>query len=64
MRDRLKQDYLVGGDPPSPIDPAPGCRFAQRCPWFASSCRQILPALDPVEADHFAACLRVSDRFS
>lgn len=28
------------GDPPSPVDPSPGCRFASRCPRVRQSCRE------------------------
>jgi oligopeptide/dipeptide ABC transporter ATP-binding protein len=45
LRDRLKKDYLVKGDPPSPVDPPPGCRFAQRCPFVVERCRDELPIL-------------------
>jgi peptide/nickel transport system ATP-binding protein len=29
---------LPRGEPYSPIDPEPGCRFAGRCPWAAEEC--------------------------
>jgi oligopeptide/dipeptide ABC transporter ATP-binding protein len=34
---------LPRGEPYSPLDPPPGCRFAGRCPWAADEC------LGPVE---------------
>ena len=61
LRDRLKQRYLVKGDPPSPVDPPPGCRFAQRCPFVIDSCREQLPALDVVGPAHYVACHRVDE---
>lgn len=61
LRDRLKQSYLVKGDPPSPVDPPPGCRFAQRCPAAAAHCREVLPDLDAIGTHHFVACHRVSE---
>jgi peptide/nickel transport system ATP-binding protein len=60
-RDALKQRYLVKGDPPSPVDPPPGCRFAQRCPAVVDVCRERLPALDAIAADHYVACHRVAE---
>jgi peptide/nickel transport system ATP-binding protein len=35
----------LSGDPPSPIDPAPGCRFAGRCPFVEEVCRVVTPEL-------------------
>lgn len=61
MRDALKQRYLVKGDPPSPVDPPPGCRFAQRCTSVIDVCRTALPPLDPITPGHFVACCRVGE---
>ena len=33
------------GDPPNPINPPPGCRFASRCPFAEARCRTETPAL-------------------
>lgn len=49
---------LLEGDPPTPIDPPPGCPFAPRCPEAKSRCRTDKPDLiqhgdDPA---HLAAC--------
>jgi oligopeptide/dipeptide ABC transporter ATP-binding protein len=49
---------LLEGDPPTPIDPPPGCPFAARCPEVKSRCRTDKPELiqhgdDPA---HLAAC--------
>ncbi|MFI5659536.1 ABC transporter ATP-binding protein [Streptomyces sp. NPDC051684] len=43
-------------DPPRVIDPAPGCRFRARCPLAVDRCHQVTPRLQPVGADHAAAC--------
>jgi peptide/nickel transport system ATP-binding protein len=61
LRDELKQRYLVKGDPPSPVDPPPGCRFAQRCPLVIDRCRAELPILEVTGRDHFVACHRTSE---
>ena len=61
LRTRLKQQYLVMGEPPSPIDPAPGCRFAGRCPFAVERCRRDDPPLGAVTAGHLVACHRVGE---
>ena len=49
---------LLEGDPPTPIDPPPGCPFATRCPEVKSRCRTDKPELIPHGDDpaHLAAC--------
>ena len=59
-RDALKTRYLVAGEPPSPIDPPPGCRFAPRCPFAVERCRTEPPALVSRNGHH-AACHRVGE---
>ncbi|WBU30013.1 ABC transporter ATP-binding protein [Rhodopseudomonas palustris] len=58
LRDELKAKYLVKGEPPSPVDPPPGCRFAQRCPFAEARCRAELPFLDAAGHEHYVACHR------
>ena len=54
-RQRTKQTSIMG-EPPSPVDPPPGCRFASRCPLAEDRCRAETPALRPIESGHRAAC--------
>lgn len=61
LRDTLKAKYLVRGDPPSPVDPEPGCRFAQRCPYVIDRCRLDHPALETIEDGHKVACIRIGE---
>ena len=53
-RDRI----VLQGDPPTPIDPPPGCPFAGRCPKVQPICRRENPALSARESEpsHQAAC--------
>lgn len=44
------------GEVPSPINPPPGCRFAERCPHAHDRCREQQPTLKEVEAGHRVAC--------
>jgi len=44
------------GDVPSPLDPAPGCPFASRCPKVMDECRRVNPVFTAVEPEHWVAC--------
>ena len=52
---------ILEGDVPSPINPKPGCRFAQRC-WMASDkCTKDNPPLIEVEPGHKVRCFFASE---
>ena len=44
------------GEPPKVIDPAPGCRFAPRCPLARDECRARRPADGRADPTHRAVC--------
>jgi peptide/nickel transport system ATP-binding protein len=46
----------LSGDPPSPMAPPPGCRFAPRCPMAVAACSSAPPPLKQVRPDHFVRC--------
>ena len=48
---------LLKGEISSPIDPAPGCRFAARCPYASDKCRKEDIPLREVEPGHFVSCV-------
>jgi len=52
----MGEETILEGDPPSPIDPPPGCRFNTRCPHAAPICEQEEPALIAAADGHLAAC--------
>ena len=54
-RTRLRS---IPGQPPSPINPPPGCPFVPRCPYVMDRCRVQMPPLAGVgdEVDHLSAC--------
>ena len=52
---------LIPGDPPDPINPPKGCRFANRCPVAKDICRSKQPDLREISADHKVACHLVDE---
>lgn len=46
----------ISGDPPTPVDLKPGCRFAGRCPFTFDRCRHETPVLQRVEGRQEVAC--------
>ncbi len=58
----LRRDLpLLDGDPPSPTNPPPGCRFHTRCAHAAAMCSRDAPPLADIAADHMAACWRAGE---
>jgi peptide/nickel transport system ATP-binding protein len=59
-RQRGRNNRLrLAGDPPSPIDLPPGCRFANRCPSAVSKCNDIEPPLIEIEKSRWVRCSRL-----
>jgi peptide/nickel transport system ATP-binding protein len=46
----------IGGRPPDMVDPPAGCRFAPRCKYAQTRCREESPALLDVPFGHSYAC--------
>jgi peptide/nickel transport system ATP-binding protein len=44
------------GEIPSLIDPPPGCPFVPRCPHVMDVCRQVMPEVTNLSADHWVRC--------
>ena len=59
-REKAANRIKLVGDPPSPINPPSGCRFAGRCPAAQQKCKQEPPALREVIPGHKVACHFVS----
>jgi oligopeptide/dipeptide ABC transporter ATP-binding protein len=53
---RARERPIVGGEPPNPIAPPPGCRFHTRCPRATEVCRTVEPQLTEYANGHIAAC--------
>jgi oligopeptide/dipeptide ABC transporter ATP-binding protein len=56
--DQRKTRIVLEGDPPTPIDPPPGCPFAGRCPKVQAKCHEQNPVLRSQGDDalHETAC--------
>ena len=54
--ERRRSRILLGGDPPSPAAPPPGCSFHPRCPYAFDRCRVEAPTLRDLGGGHASAC--------
>lgn len=54
------QRIQLEGEITSPINPAPGCRFAARCPYATEACKE-KQTLTEVTKGHFVSCCRVKE---
>ena len=59
--ERRRQRIILQGDPPSPLNPPPGCSFHPRCPYAIAECKAKVPELAKKEENRFAACIRVGE---
>jgi peptide/nickel transport system ATP-binding protein len=59
VAERARARPALGGEPPSPLRPPPGCVFHTRCPRADAECRAIMPPLREVRPGHFAACIKL-----
>ena len=57
----FKKMNTIKGEVSNPIDPKPGCRFADRCPYATEQCRTETPALTDIRPGHRVACWKVID---
>lgn len=58
--DHPMKRVMLKGEITSPINPAPGCRFAARCPYATDACREPQKFKEAAK-DHFVACCRMEE---
>lgn len=58
-REHAADRIRLEGDPPSPIDPPKGCRFAARCPVAEPDCFAQEQVMREVVPNHWVRCRRV-----
>jgi peptide/nickel transport system ATP-binding protein len=57
---KKRERIILKGEITSPINPAPGCRFAARCPYTCERCSQPL-SLEELLPNHFVSCCRARE---
>lgn len=56
IKERNRQQIILEGDVPSPVNPPSGCRFNPRCPLVIDVCKEVEPEWREVGSDHWVAC--------
>jgi oligopeptide/dipeptide ABC transporter ATP-binding protein len=54
--DIQREEIILTGEVPSPVNPPSGCHFHPRCPYVMPHCSQVEPTLQEVSAGHRVAC--------
>ena len=54
--DAPREDMVLSGEVPSPIDPPSGCHFHPRCPLEMEQCSRVAPEAKAVAPGHQVAC--------
>ena len=51
-----RKKVVLQGELSSPINPKPGCRFANRCPYAKDICSKEQPPVEEIKPNHFVSC--------
>jgi oligopeptide/dipeptide ABC transporter ATP-binding protein len=54
--DQQREEMIIAGEVPSPLNPPAGCRFHPRCPFAKPVCSEIEPVLRSATNGHQVAC--------
>lgn len=54
--ERQRHRIMLEGEVPSPINPKPGCRFAQRCKYATPVCHTEAPEFKEIGKGHYVSC--------
>jgi oligopeptide/dipeptide ABC transporter ATP-binding protein len=54
--DVTREEIILTGEVPSPINPPSGCRFHPRCPFAMAKCSEEAPQLREIAPGHLASC--------
>lgn len=54
------QNIAIEGEPPTPLNPGPGCYFEPRCYCACETCRQSYAEKIVMENGHWATCSRIN----
>jgi len=54
--DDTREEIILTGEVPSPINPPSGCRFHPRCPFVKPECSRVVPVEKEVSRGHMVAC--------
>jgi peptide/nickel transport system ATP-binding protein len=56
LRRADKDEVILEGDMPSPVDPPSGCKFHTRCSFAQEKCEMVVPEFEKREEGHYVAC--------
>ncbi len=58
----VREEKLIEGEIPNPMNPPSGCVFRTRCPKAMDVCAKDIPKWREVEKEHFVACHLYNDK--
>ncbi len=58
--DHKRNRILLKGEISSPIDPKPGCRFADRCLYASDECKEV-QKLREISPNHYVSCCKTEE---